>query len=82
MELPDDLGQRDKVFNNIAKDLFKIDFENTEFHFVMLSSLLAVLIEKGVITEDEFAKATHETGEAFKLMKFRNNLNNVQDEEV
>lgn len=79
MELPEDIGQRDSYYNNIAKDLFKIDFENTEFHFVMLSSLLAVLIEKGVITEDEFAKATQETGEAFKLMKFRNNLNDVKD---
>ena len=64
----------------MAKDLFKIDFENTEFHFVMLSSLLSLLIQKGVVSEDEFAKATQETGEAFKLMKFRNNLQDRKDQ--
>ncbi len=80
MELPEDLQQRDQLYNDIAKDLFKIDFENTEFHFVMLSSLLSLLIQKGVISEDEFAKATQETGEAFKLMKFRNNLQDRKDQ--
>ena len=80
MELPEDLQQRDQLYNDIAKDLFKIDFENTEFHFVMLSSLLSLLIQKGVISEDEFAKATTETGEAFKLMKFRNNLQDRKDQ--
>lgn len=80
MELPEDLQQRDQLYNDIAKDLFKIDFENTEFHFVMLSSLLSLLIQKGVVTEDEFAKATQETGEAFKLMKFRNNLQDRKDQ--
>jgi hypothetical protein len=80
MELPDDLQQRDQLYNDIAKDLFKIDFENTEFHFVMLSSLLSLLIQKGVVSEDEFAKATQETGEAFKLMKFRNNLQDRKDQ--
>jgi hypothetical protein len=80
MELPDDLQQRDQLYNDIAKDLFKIDFENSEFHFVMLSSLLSLLIQKGVITEEEFGKATQETGEAFKLMKFRNNLQKGKDQ--
>ncbi len=80
MELPEDLQQRDQLYNDIAKDLFKIDFENTEFHFVMLSSLLSLLIQKGVISEDDFAKATQETGEAFKLMKFRNNLQDRKDQ--
>jgi len=74
MELPDNTFERDKLFNDLAKDLFKIDFENTEFHFVMLSSLISLLLDKGIISEEEFAKSTEETGAAFKLFKYRNSL--------
>jgi hypothetical protein len=81
MELPEDINEREQFFNNLSKDLFKIDFSNSDFQFVMFSSLLSLLIQKGVITEDEFAKATEETGDAFKIMKFRNNiLTNTEDE--
>jgi len=54
---------------------------DSEFQFVMFSSLLSLLLQKGIITEDEFTKATEETGDAFKLMKFKNSgLKNTEDE--
>lgn len=80
MEMPSDGLERDKLFNSLAKDLFKIDFKNTEFHFVMLSALLMLLLNKGVITEEEFAAATEEAGTAFKLMKYRNDLQEKETE--
>ena len=82
MELPEDITEREQFFNNLSKDLFKIDFSNSDFQFVMFSSLLSLLIQKGVITEDEFAKATEETGDAFKIMKFRNNVLKTTEDEV
>lgn len=77
-----DQSEIEKTYNKIAEKLFKIDYENNEFNFIMLSSLLSLLIQKGVITEEEFAKATKETGEAFKLMKFRNNIHNTDTDKV
>jgi hypothetical protein len=82
MELPQDLSEREQFFNNLSKELFKIDFSNGDFQFVMFSSLLSLLIQKGVITEEEFTKATDETGDAFKIMKFRNNLLKSTEDEV
>lgn len=82
MELPEDITEREQFFNNLSKELFKIDFSNSDFQFVMFSSLLSLLIQKGVITEDEFAKATEETGDAFKVMKFRNNVLKTTEDEV
>lgn len=72
--LPENAMERDKVLNDLAKDLFKIDFENTEFHFVMVCSLISLLLSKGIITEEEFQKETEETSQAFKLFKYRNSL--------
>ena len=74
MQLPDDIMQNDEALNKLAKDLFKIDFENTEFHFVMLSALISLLLNKNLVTEDEIAKATEEAGNAFKLFTYRNSL--------
>lgn len=82
MELPEDITEREQFFNNLSKELFKIDFSNSDFQFVMFSSLLSLLIQKGVITEDEFARATEETGDAFKIMKFRNNVLKTTEDEV
>jgi hypothetical protein len=82
MELPEDITEREQFFNNLSKELFKIDFSSSDFQFVMFSSLLSLLIQKGVITEDEFAKATEETGDAFKVMKFRNNVLKSTEDEV
>jgi hypothetical protein len=79
MKLPENVFERDKVFNTIAKDLFRIDFENTEFHFVMLSSLISLLMKKGIFTEEEFSAETEEVGAAFKLMKHRNKLQEKVD---
>ncbi len=64
----------DLELNNLAKNLFQIDFDNNEFQFVMLSSLISLLLDKGIITEEEFEKSTSETGTAFKLFKHRNKL--------
>ena len=76
----------DAELNNLAKNLFQIDFENNEFLFVMLTSLISLLLDKGVITEEEFEASTSETGTAFKLFKHRNKLqknseNSEQNEE-
>jgi hypothetical protein len=72
--------------NDLAKNLFEIDFDNNEFQFVMLSSLISLLLDKGVISEEEFEKSTSETGTAFKLFKHRNKLqenseNSVQNDQ-
>ena len=74
MDLPDDIMSNDDALNKLAKDLFKIDFENTEFHFVMMSALISLLLNKGIITEKEFEKETEEASTAFKLFKYRNSL--------
>lgn len=76
----------DAELNDLAKNLFQIDFENNEFLFVMLTSLISLLLDKGVITEEEFEASTSETGTAFKLFKHRNKLqenseNSEQNEE-
>lgn len=76
----------DEELNNLATNLFKIDFENNEFLFVMISSLISLLLDKGVITEQEFENSTSETGTAFKLFRHRSKLqenseNSEQNEE-
>lgn len=76
----------DAELNDLAKNLFQIDFENNEFLFVMLTSLISLLLDKGVITEEEFEASASETGTAFKLFKHRNKLqqnseNSEQNEE-
>lgn len=79
MDLPDNVFERDKKLNQIAKEFFQIDFENTEFHIVMQSALISLLLKKGVFTEDEFSKETEEVGMAYKLMKYRNSLQQEVD---
>lgn len=79
MDLSLDPLKRDAELNKIAKDFFKIDFENTEFHIVMLSTLISLLLKKGVITERELEDETQEIGQAYKLMKYRNNLQKSDD---
>lgn len=74
MELSDNLWERDREINQIAKDFFEIDFENSEFHVVMLSSLISLLLNKGIITEEEYEREVDSTGTAYKLLKHRNNL--------
>jgi len=70
----DDPMVRDKAYNNLAQDLFNIDFNNPEFMFVMMNSLIGLLLTKGIITEEEFAASVEETTQSFKLMKYRKNL--------
>ena len=60
--------------------------KNNELQFVMLSSLISLLLDKGIISEEEFEKSTSETGTAFKLFKHRNKLqenskNSVQNDQ-
>jgi len=80
MPLPEDIMSDDNALNKLAKDLFKIDFENTEFHFVMLSALISLLLNKGIITEAEFEKETQEASTAFKLFKYRAELQDKSDD--
>ena len=72
----------DVELNNLAKNLFQIDFNNNEFQFVMLSSLISLLLDKGIISEEEFEKSTSETGTAFKLFKHRNKLQENSENSV
>jgi hypothetical protein len=44
--------------------------DNNEFHFVLLSSLISLLLEKGI----EFSKVTDETTQSFKALKMRNSM--------
>lgn len=82
MSLPDDIMSNDAALNNLAKELFKIDFENTEFHFVMLSALISLLLNKGIVTEKEIEESTQEASTAFKLFKYRNDLQKNKDSGV
>lgn len=82
MNLPDDIMSNDQALNNLAKELFKIDFENTEFHFVMLSALISLLLNKGIVTEKEIEESTAEASTAFKLFKYRNDLQKSDDSGV
>ncbi|MCK5581882.1 MAG: hypothetical protein KAJ18_11485 [Candidatus Omnitrophica bacterium] len=66
--------KRDQAYNELAKDLFKVDFENKEFLFVMLNSIISLLLTKGLITEQEFSDEVEKTTQSFKLMKYRKNL--------
>jgi hypothetical protein len=79
MDLPQNVFERDAKLNELAKDFFKIDFENSEFHIVMQSALISILLKKGIFTEEEFARETEETGTAYKLMKYRNSLQQEVD---
>ena len=53
--------------------------KNNELQFVMLSSLISLLLDKEIISEEEFEKSTSETGTAFKLFKHRNKLQEILD---
>ena len=65
----------DPQLNNLAKNLFsKIDFDNNEFVFVMFYSLISILLDKGVVTREEFEDATKDTGSTFKILKQLNKL--------
>ena len=70
----------DKELNHL------LDQGHNEFLFVMLTSLISLLLDKGVISEAEFEKATSEIGNVFKLLKQRDKLqknseNPVQNEQ-
>jgi len=80
--LPEDIMSDDNALNKLAKDLFKIDFENSEFHFVMLSALISLLLNKGIVTEKEIEESTKESSTAFKLFKYRNSLQKDEDTSV
>lgn len=70
---------RDDAYNQLAKDLFKMDFQNPEFLFVMLNSMISIMLTKGIITETELAAEVENTTQAFKLMKYRKNLQDKKD---
>jgi hypothetical protein len=74
MQLSDNPIERTKQLDSLAKQLFAIDMSNNEFHFVLLSSLVSLLLDKGVITEEEFSKVTDETTQSFKALKMRNSM--------
>jgi len=75
MQLSENPLERSKQLDSLAKDLFAIDMSNSEFHYVLLSSVIILLLEKGIITEEEFSKVTDETSKSFKALKMRNSMN-------
>lgn len=75
MQLSENPLERSKQLDSLAKDLFAIDMSNSEFHYVLLSSVISLLLEKGIITEEEFSKVTDETSNSFKALKMRNSMN-------
>lgn len=83
MELSDNVFKRHNEINKIAKEFFSIDFENSEFHMVLCSTLISLLIKKGIFSEEELEEETKLIGDAYKLMKYRNSLqNHVDTEEI
>jgi hypothetical protein len=78
-ELPVDLFERDAKFNEIAKEFLSIDFEKGEFHYVLLSALINILLDEGIITEQELESSCDQAGTAFKLMKHRKKLLDAEE---
>jgi len=74
MQLSENPLERSKQLDSLAKDLFAIDMSNSEFHYVLLSSVIILLLEKGIITEEEFSKVTDETSKSFKALKMRDSM--------
>jgi len=51
------------------EDDFKSISTDGEFQLLMITSLLDILISKGILTEEEFAKSISEFGKVFKNKK-------------
>ena len=76
-----DTAQYDKHLNSIAQDLFGTDDKELDNDRVRLMNwaLTNLLLNKGVITQEEFEKSVSEATIFFKLLKRRYNLQNPDE---
>ena len=75
-----DSVQYDKALNDISKDLFTMDKDlDTERQRLMQWALINLLLNKGLITQDEYEKSVEEATMFFKLLKRRYRLQNDDD---
>ena len=76
-----DTEQYDKHLNSIAQDLFGTDDKELDNDRVRLMNwaLTNLLLNKGVITQEEFEKSVSEATIFFKLLKRRYNLQNPDE---
>ena len=77
--LPDfasmDSIQYDKTLNEISKELFTMDKElETDRQRLMQWALINLLLNKGLITQEEFTQSVEEATTFFKMLKRRKNL--------
>jgi hypothetical protein len=77
--LPDfasmDSIQYDETLNEISKELFTMDKElETDRQRLMQWALINLLLNKGLITQEEFTQSVEEATQFFKLLKRRKNL--------
>ena len=77
--LPDfgsmDSFQYDKTLNEISKELFTMDKElETDRQRLMQWALINLLLNKGLITQEEFTQSVEEATTFFKMLKRRKNL--------
>ena len=72
--------QYDRILNDIAKDLFSAD-DDLEHERVRLMNWAVVnlLLNKGIITQEEYTSSVEEATMFFKLLKRRYRLQNDDD---
>ena len=75
-----DTVQYDKALNDISRDLFTMDKElDSDRVRLMQWALINLLLNKGLITQDEYEKSVEEATAFFKLLRRRYNLQNPDD---
>ena len=79
MNIPDfesmDSLEYDKVLNDISQDLFTMDKElEVDRQRLMQWALINLLLNKGIIAQDEYQKSVEEATAFFKLLRRRKNL--------
>ena len=76
-----DSHEYDKKLNSIAQDLFGTDDSDLDNDRVRLMNwaLTNLLLNKGIITQDEFEQSVSEATVFFRLLKRRYRLQNPDD---
>ena len=79
MDIPDfesmDSFQYDKALNDISKELFTMDKElETDRQRLMQWALINLLINKGLITQDEFTASVEEATQFFHMLRRRKKI--------
>ena len=76
-----DTVQYDNALNEIAKDMFGNEDETLDRERVRLMNWAVVnlLLNKGIITQEEYEQSVEEATIFFKMLKRRYNLQNTDD---